>query len=255
MNDSKRDRLGDLQEFELLEDLGLLARGKQARQEADEPGYRPLSPSRQAALVERVLGPVALLEPEVVSMEPEGAANDRGWPGRVFGYLASAAAAAAVTFMVSGEPPEPAPTRPPFGSWRIDGGGPMPGHLGAAKPSESVRVCPGRRMRLSLAVTPDQQVDRSQPLEVIVDATTTHGPSHRFLYEVKDGERFEWTDDGHAVVFEGALEELLLLTPGSWTLQPSIGVSGTCRSPVDRPGCTPLKVRTITVVSEASCDA
>lgn len=279
MNDGKRDRLGDTGEFELLEELGRWTReqgeaeGEPLDPSDEVPAFEGFPDDRIDALVDRALQiqdesqrPIGeLLEP---------AANDRG---RLSWVAPAAAAVAAIvgTFAIvtprSGPrtdlevtqqapaatgPAAPAiPTAPPFASVRIDGGGPPPSHQGPASTTEPPRICQDRPMQLTLAVTRGQPIDPAMPLELTLEATPPWGPSHRFVYDVSRDERWQWSDDGQALVFSGTLDRLAALTPGRWTLRIDAGAPGACSVREPGSGCSSMKVRNIEVVSAQGCDA
>lgn len=267
MNERKVEHLGDLEEFKLLDDLGRWVRDNEAQDAQDEPDFVPMPRERREALLDRVLGPAGRDEPAATLGEPttipthEAAANDRGRLSAILGSLVAAAAVAAFFTVQSASPPDAAGHHPPagderpgFASVRIDGGGPVPAHLGGgSEPAD--RLCLGRPLRLSLAAAKGQRIDPATPLELVVAATPPWGPGHRLTFEIGHDERFTWAGGGRALVYEGPLEDLVPLTHGPWTLELSAGPPGACSRRDDRSACITLPAQTIEVVAEGSCDA
>jgi hypothetical protein len=268
MNDAKRDRLGDPQEFKLLEDLGRWVRDEEASRELVEPAFQPMAQDRAEALIERLLGPerAAPAPAPIVVPVREAAANDPGRLRAIVGYAATAAAIVGTFFAVKPRTePDPArsiaareatsvPAKPSIGSVRLDGGGPLPAHQGPGDPRDPTLLCLGRPMQLTLAATMGQRMDPVAPLEVTLDATPPWGSSHRFVFDIGHDDRFEWVDGGQALVFRGPLEHLAPLTPGPWTLQLSAGMPGACSHREDRSGCLSMSAQTIEVISRDACD-
>lgn len=275
MNDAKRDRLGDPQEFKLLEDLGRWVREQEPSYALVEPAFQPMSREREEELLAQILGPesseVAARPRAVPAVAPilmperEAAANDHGRFLAIAGYVATAAAIVGTFFVVRPrtEPDQAlaardatsAPAKPTFGSVRIDGGGPLPAHQGLGVPKGQQPLCLGRPMQLTLAAIKGQRIDPSVPLEVTLVAAPPWGPSHRFVYDIGHEGRFEWVDGGQALVFRGPLEQLAPLTPGPWTLQLSAGAPGACSHRDDRSGCLSMPAQTIEVIARDGCDA
>lgn len=137
---------------------------------------------------------------------------------------------------------------------RIDGGGPPPAHQGASPSPEAQLLCQDRPMRLVLATPLGSSIDTNAPLELTLEATPPAGSGHRFAFDVRRDERWQWVDGGRALLFAGTLEQLAPLTPGRWTLQVSAGAPGAC-SVRGGLGCSSLEVRTIEVIAKGSCDA
>jgi len=268
MNDGKVERLGDHEEFKLLDDLGRWVRDNEAKAALDEPDFVPMPRERREALLDRVLGPAGRGEaPPPTFGEPttvpthEAAANDRGRLSTIVGCLAAAAAVAAFFALPAASPPKadghrhPAgDERPGFASLRIDGGGPVPAHLGGASEPADL-LCLGRPLRLTLAAARGQQIDPSTPLELVLAATPPWGPGLRLTFEIGHDERFTWAGGGRALVYEGPIERLVPLTPGPWTLELSAGAPGACSRRDDRSACITLPAQTIEVAAEGACNA
>lgn len=268
MNDGKVERLGDREEFKLLDDLGRWVRDNEAQAARDEPDFVPMPRERREALLDRVVGPAGrdeaapatLGEPTTVPTH-EAAANDRGRISTILACLATAAAVAAFFIIPTASPPSVdghrqavADERPGFASIRIDGGGPVPAHLGGGSEPADL-LCLGRPLRLTLAAAKGQRIDPATPLELVLAATPPWGPGHRLTFEIGHDERFTWAGGGRALVYQGPLEHLVPLTPGPWTLELSAGLPGACSRRDDRSACITLPAQTIEVVAEGSCDA
>jgi len=241
MGDSKREE-------QLLQDVGRLARHKRVDTETDDSGYQPLSEARRAAIIDHVLD----------------SANDnrRGWLKHLVGYLSTAAAAALVAVFITNQSRDKSDTsdeavavKPPFNSWKIDGGGPPAPHQGTSAPSPKRLICQGQLFTLTLAVTRGRTIDPDAPLELVLRVTPNEGQAHRFAYDIRHDERFEWSKGEPALVFDGTIETLAPIPVGSWTLEPSLGAPGVCSPEGDLSACTSLRSIAVEIVDGEHCDA
>lgn len=247
---------GDDREQRLIDDLGRLARDKRARGDDVASEYRGLDSERAQAMLDALEAEDGPAQPAAV-LSPKRPPQSERRIHAITAAVTALAAAAAVVLLLRGTPPTettttasvPASEGPasplPFGSWRIDGGGPRAVHQGPA-PSKGL-VCSSRPLELVLALTPGEPLDRSKPLELVLVSTPVEGQSTRHAFVVDEDDRLSWTPDGGALVLRGTLESLAPLSPGPWTIEPRVGPPGACTSTPAGPRCTSLGVRAIEV--------